>query len=82
MKAFIILQEPHRGQVTEEEIIEWSRERMAAYKCPRRVEFVEQLPMTASGKILWRVLQEKGAGEGQGGRRPLLRTVIPPVETA
>jgi fatty-acyl-CoA synthase len=70
VKAFIILQEPHRGQVTEEEIIEWSRERMAAYKCPRRVEFVEQLPMTASGKILWRVLQEKERERAKGAGDP------------
>ena len=59
VKAFIIPREPYRGKVTEEEIIEWSRGQMAAYKCPRRVEFVDQLPMTASGKILWRALQEQ-----------------------
>jgi fatty-acyl-CoA synthase len=32
---------------------------MAAFKVPRLVEFVEQLPKTATGKILWRELQEK-----------------------
>ena len=42
-----------------EEIIEWARARMAAFKVPRIVEFVDQLPKTATGKILWRELQEK-----------------------
>jgi fatty-acyl-CoA synthase len=32
---------------------------MAAYKYPRRVEFVNELPKSGSGKILWRVLQER-----------------------
>ncbi len=54
-----VVAEYQGGKVTEGEIIEWSRGQMAAYKCPRQVEFVDQLPMTASGKILWRALQEK-----------------------
>ena len=35
-----------------------SKEQMAAYKYPRLVQFVESLPMSASGKLLWRKLQE------------------------
>ena len=31
---------------------------MAAYKVPRRVEFVESLPKTGTGKVFWRTLQE------------------------
>jgi fatty-acyl-CoA synthase len=41
-----------------EAIIAWSREKMAAYKVPRRVEFVESLPKTGTGKVFWRTLQE------------------------
>ena len=41
------------------EIIDWAREKMAAFKVPRVVEFVDALPKTATGKILWRELQEK-----------------------
>lgn len=58
-KAFIILNEKDRGSVSEEDIINWSKQHMAAYKYPRYVEFVEQLPMSGSGKILWRKLQER-----------------------
>lgn len=59
VKALIILREAYRGQTTPEEIIAWARGEMAAYKSPREVEFVESLPRSGSGKVLWRVLQEQ-----------------------
>ncbi|MFC3041866.1 long-chain fatty acid--CoA ligase [Virgibacillus xinjiangensis] len=59
VKAFIILKQNEKEKVTEEEIIEWSKQHMAAYKYPREVEFLDSLPTTSSGKILWRKLQEK-----------------------
>jgi long-chain acyl-CoA synthetase len=40
-----------------EELIAWSRETMAAYKYPRTVEFVDALPMSATGKVLKRELR-------------------------
>ncbi|PTX55142.1 fatty-acyl-CoA synthase [Melghirimyces profundicolus] len=58
VKAFIVLKSPERGKVSEEEIIRWSKERLATYKYPRIVQFIDELPMTGSGKILWRKLQE------------------------
>lgn len=42
--------------LTEQQLIDWSAEQMAAYKYPRIVEFVDELPMTATGKILKREL--------------------------
>jgi fatty-acyl-CoA synthase len=45
-------------QVTEDEIIAWARERIAAFKAPKSVEFIEALPRNASGKILRRTLRE------------------------
>ena len=48
----------HKGKVTESEIIEWTRQNMAAYKHPRVIEFVDALPKSATGKVQWRVLQE------------------------
>lgn len=59
VKAFIIVNEGFEGKVSAEEIIEWSKEHMAAYKYPRLIEFREQFPMTSSGKILWRTLQDE-----------------------
>jgi long-chain acyl-CoA synthetase len=55
VKAYII--RLPGATVTEEELIAWSRETMAAYKYPRIVEFRDALPMTATGKILKRELR-------------------------
>jgi long-chain acyl-CoA synthetase len=55
-KAFIILKPEFAGQVTEEEILNWCKENMAAYKRPRVVEFKQELPKSAAGKILKRIL--------------------------
>ena len=39
--------------------LDWMRTRMAAYEVPRKIEFIDALPRTPSGKIQWRALQEK-----------------------
>ncbi|MEU5540950.1 long-chain fatty acid--CoA ligase [Streptomyces sioyaensis] len=44
---------------SEQEIIEWCKQRLAAYKYPRRVEFIDALPMGSSGKVLKRMLVSK-----------------------
>ena len=44
------------ASVTEDELVAWGKEQMANYKYPRMVEFVDALPMTATGKILKREL--------------------------
>jgi hypothetical protein len=41
---------------TEEELAAWAKERLAAYKYPRIVQFVDELPLTSTGKILKRQL--------------------------
>jgi long-chain acyl-CoA synthetase len=54
IKAFVIR---NAGTaVTEDELVAWCKEQMAAYKYPRVVVFVDALPMTATGKILKREL--------------------------
>nr|WP_259373176.1 long-chain-fatty-acid--CoA ligase [Azohydromonas aeria] len=40
-------------------LMHWTRQHLAAYKCPRVVEFVASLPRSDSGKLLWRALQER-----------------------
>jgi long-chain acyl-CoA synthetase len=54
VKAFVILEDG--ATVTEDELVAWGKEQMAAYKYPRIVAFVPSLPMTATGKILKREL--------------------------
>ena len=59
VKALIVLKADRRGKATPEEIIGWCREHMAAYKIPRVIEFAESLPKSATGKVQWRLLQER-----------------------
>ncbi|WP_234263635.1 long-chain fatty acid--CoA ligase [Hydrogenophaga sp. NFH-34] len=59
VKAVVVLRDAARGQVTEQQIIDWCRENMAVYKMPRVVQFVDALPKSGSGKVMWRLLQEQ-----------------------
>lgn len=60
VKAFVALKEGMEGSVTPEEIIAFCKSRMAAYKYPRQVEFVSEIPKTPTGKFLRRALREGG----------------------
>ncbi len=57
VKAVVVLRDACRGQVSEQEIMDWSHQHMAAYKSPHLVEFVDRLPKSGAGKIMWRELQ-------------------------
>ncbi len=59
VKALVVLKDEARGTVSEDDIIQWAHEHMAAYKSPRIVTFVPALPKSGTGKILWRELQER-----------------------
>ena len=56
-RALIVLRPGQ--QATGEEIAEWAREHLAAYKIPRDWQFVESLPVGGTGKVNWRALQEQ-----------------------
>jgi long-chain acyl-CoA synthetase len=55
IKAVVIREKDH-DDVTEDDLVAWAKDQMASYKYPRIVEFVDELPMTATGKILKREL--------------------------
>ena len=57
VKAFIALKQGHAA--TAEEVIAFCRERLAAFKYPRLVEFVSEIPKTATGKFLRRALRAR-----------------------
>jgi acyl-CoA synthetase (AMP-forming)/AMP-acid ligase II len=59
VKACVVLKPQHRGRVKNEEVVAWAKNKMAAYKYPRIVEFFDELPKTGSGKILKRALRER-----------------------
>jgi fatty-acyl-CoA synthase len=66
VKAVIVLRAEARGKTTPEDIVAWSREHMAAYKAPKIVEFVDALPKSGSGKVMWRQLQDQQAQRDAG----------------
>ncbi len=57
VKAYIVL--APGASLTEDELKEWTKERLAGYKRPRIIEFRESLPTSTVGKILRRVLREE-----------------------
>jgi fatty-acyl-CoA synthase len=59
VKAVVVLKEQYRGKVSEQDIMDWAHENMAAYKSPRIIEFRDALPKSASGKVMWREMQEQ-----------------------
>jgi acyl-CoA synthetase (AMP-forming)/AMP-acid ligase II len=56
VKACVVLKPG--AQATEREVIDFMRENLAHYKCPKSVDFLQQLPRNPTGKLLKRVLRE------------------------
>jgi long-chain acyl-CoA synthetase len=65
VKAFVALKSG--SSATPEELVEFCRSRMAAYKYPRMVEIVEEIPKTATGKFLRRELRDREQATEDGG---------------
>ena len=57
VKAVVVLRASHKA-TTAQEIIDWCRDTMAVYKAPKTVQFVDALPKSGSGKVMWRALQD------------------------
>jgi acyl-CoA synthetase (AMP-forming)/AMP-acid ligase II len=54
VKAWVVVQPG--STVTADEIIQWTTGRLARYKCPTQVAFLDELPRNAAGKLLRRAL--------------------------
>jgi acyl-coenzyme A synthetase/AMP-(fatty) acid ligase len=61
-KAFVVL----KDEATAEVIMAFVAERVASHKKVREVEFIEEIPKSASGKILRRILVERERGRERG----------------
>ena len=57
VKAFVSLRPGMT--VTEADLIAFAKQRMAAYKYPRQIEFLDEVPKTVTGKLLRRELRDK-----------------------
>jgi acyl-CoA synthetase (AMP-forming)/AMP-acid ligase II len=51
-KAFVVPLQHAKGAVSEQDLVTWCRERMAGFKAPRYVEFLDGLPLNATGKVM------------------------------
>ena len=58
VKAVVVLRATHKDNTSAQDIIDWCRNNMAVYKAPTQVQFVDALPKSGSGKVMWRALQE------------------------
>ena len=57
----MVIRPEYKGKITENELLEWAKDKMAAYKRPREIEFRDSLPATGTGKLLRRVLRDEEA---------------------
>ncbi|MFP4476900.1 MAG: AMP-binding protein [Desulfatibacillaceae bacterium] len=60
IKAYVVLQAEARGKVSEEELIDYCKDKLAHYKVPQIIEFRGELPKTDVGKVSRRELREEG----------------------
>jgi fatty-acyl-CoA synthase len=58
VKAVVVRRAGHQA-LTEDALRDWCRAHMAAYKVPARIDFVDSLPKSGAGKVMWRALQER-----------------------
>ncbi|WP_312470233.1 class I adenylate-forming enzyme family protein [Neobacillus sp.] len=59
VKAYVVISDEFKGQIIEQDIIDFCREKMAPYKIPTSVELIPELPKNMMGKTLRRVLRDK-----------------------
>jgi long-chain acyl-CoA synthetase len=64
LKAFIVLKEGETA--TEEDLISFCKEKLAAYKVPKLVEFRDTLPKSAVGKVLRKILRAEEEAKSKG----------------
>ena len=70
VKAYVVLQDGWQpGDALAAEIAAWVKTRLAAHEYPREVAFVDELPLTTTGKIVRRVLRERARAELPGAVR-------------
>ncbi|OLS16256.1 MAG: long-chain-fatty-acid-CoA ligase [Promethearchaeota archaeon CR_4] len=59
VKAWVSLKPEFKDQVTAEQLLEWCKQNLSHYKVPKEIEIREDIPTTATGKVMRRVLQEQ-----------------------
>lgn len=63
VKAVVVRRAGHEA-LTEDQLRDWCRANMAVYKVPALIEFVDTLPKSGAGKVMWRALQDRERARG------------------
>lgn len=66
--AAVVLAENHRGEVTEQSLIEWTKREVGSVKKVTQVTFLDSLPRTPVGKVLRRVVREEFVSAGESSQ--------------
>lgn len=69
VKAFISLKETYKGKVTEQEIINFCKDKLATFKVPKEVEFIDEIPKNVVGKLVRRILREREVEKTKGQKK-------------
>jgi long-chain acyl-CoA synthetase len=69
IKAFVVLKPDFQGKVTEQDIIDFCKDKLATFKVPQYVEFIEAIPKSVVGKALRRLLREQELAKAKAGKR-------------
>ena len=72
VQACIVLTPEAVDKTSTQDIISWCKDQMAAYKVPTTIEFLDELPKSPTGKLMWRELQEKYSAEHEKTNQALL----------
>jgi len=57
IKAYIVVKDEYKGKVSKKDIIKWCKDKIAYYKIPKEIEFIDELPKNIIGKVLRRQLR-------------------------
>ena len=60
VKAFIVLKDEHKEKTSKDDITNHCKDKLAAYKLPKEIEFIDELPKNALGKIVRKELRKDG----------------------
>lgn len=70
VKAYVVLRPGHKpSDALAREISDWVKHRLSMHEYPREVEFLDELPLTTTGKVIRRILRDKAAAEASKADR-------------
>ena len=57
VKAYVVLKDEYKNNITKDDIINYCKDKLAVYKLPKEIEFIDELPRNAMGKVVRKELR-------------------------